>query len=243
VTEHDQRTCLRCGKPAGDRRFCESCHSQFDSFTESLTRVAVGEVTGRPAAEVRRAASFGASEPERLAKTDQPPRECARLEEVLTPAEVDAELESYRRADAAGDAQAATNLGVRFEEKGDFEAALAAYRRAERRGDVNGSFNLGCLLAEMGDLPGAKAALGRADERGDAAAASNLGVLLEEEGDVDGALAAYRRAAERGDGAGAYNLRLLLARERPGPVERPPRRWVVAVCLVAVAAIVIARRR
>ncbi len=141
----------------------------------------------------------------------QPSRDVARLEDVLSTKEVDPELAACLQADAAGDPQGATNLGVLLEQRGDLDGALAAYRRADRRGDVNGAFNLGCLLAERGDLKGARAALQRADERGDAAAASNLGVLLERQGDLDGALAAYRRGDERGDGAAALNLGLLLA--------------------------------
>lgn len=215
----------------------------------------------------------------------QPPEECARLEDVLTPKHVDAELEACMRADAAGDPQGATNVGVLLEEGGDLQGALAAYRRADRRGDVNGSFNLGCLLAEMGDLPGAQEALRRADERGDGAAASNLGVLLERQGDLEGALAAYRRGDERGDALAAFNLGLLLAArgeaagaraayrraaERGDPevgeraaeaeagltVEAPQvtvseaerhetsrTGWIVAVCLLALVAIVITRGR
>ena len=140
-----------------------------------------------------------------------PRRDVARLEDVLSKKEVDPELAACLQADAAGDPQGATNLGVLLEQRGDVDGALAAYRRADRRGDVNGTFNLGCLLAEQGDLGGARSALQRADERGDAAAASNLGVLLEREGELEGALAAYRRGDERGDGAAALNLGLLLA--------------------------------
>jgi TPR repeat protein len=120
-------------------------------------------------------------------------------------------LAAYRRADAAGHPQRATNLGILLEQQGDLEGALAAYRRADERGDVNGSFNLGCLLTELGDLPGAIAALRRTDQRGDPTGASNLGVLLEQQGDFEGALAAYRRADERGDVNGSFNLGLLLA--------------------------------
>jgi tetratricopeptide (TPR) repeat protein len=158
-------------------------------------------------------ASPGPLDLERLNEGARPRREVARFEEVLTPAATDFDdvLAVYRQADAAGDPQGSTNLGVMLEQQGDLEGALAAYERADERGDVNGSFNLGCLLTELGDLPGALAALRRADERGDAGGASNLGVLLGEQGDLDGALAAYQRADERGDATGALNLGLLLA--------------------------------
>jgi len=141
----------------------------------------------------------------------QPAREVARLEDVLTPRDADPELAACLQADAAGEPQGATNLGVLLEERGDVQGALAAYRRADRRGDAVGAFNLGCLLAELGEEQDAVAAFRRADERGDSAAASNLGVLLEGQNDIDGALAAYRRGDERGDGTAAFNLGLLLA--------------------------------
>lgn len=246
MTEHDQTVCLRCGKPVGDRRFCEPCYSQLSSFTESVRHVR-GDISdvihsaapaGREVRHGQRLAAGGgdshdpppaqdailelcggALEPGKLSSgayarpdaTSRRPREVARFDAVLTPDEVDPELEACRRADAAGDPQGATNLGVLLEERGDLEGALAAYRRADRRGDVNGSFNLGCLLSEMGDPAGAQDALQRADERGDAAAASNLGVLLERQGNLDGALAAYRRGDGRGGAVAAFNLGLLLA--------------------------------
>jgi hypothetical protein len=31
--DHDQRVCPRCGEPAGDYRFCQSCSSHIDSLT------------------------------------------------------------------------------------------------------------------------------------------------------------------------------------------------------------------
>jgi hypothetical protein len=243
--DHDQRGCLRCGKSAGEWRFCESCRSKFGLFLERPIGVAacaeeevsiVAPVAREPAVAPKMAAGGGdrqdpgpgqnlgtrlregaleadrisAGGDERAGQAGPPAREVARFEDVLSPAELDAELEPYRRADAAGDPEAATKLGVLLEQRGDIKGALAAYRRADRRGSVSGSFNLGCLLAEMGEVEEAKAALRRADERGDAAGASNLGVLLERQGDLDGALAAYRRADERGDAIGAFNLALLL---------------------------------
>lgn len=248
--DHDQGACLRCGEPAGDQRFCESCRSQLDPSAESGSgdaadagaalrssvqarrEVRLEQAAGadlRPAErltiDVRGSLSVDArggafelewvsSGPdERLSERAQPPREVARFEDVLAPATADADrvLAAYRWADAAGDAQGSTNLGVLLEQRGDLEGAIAAYRRGDERGDVNGSFNLGCLLAELGDAAGAQVALQRADERGDGAGASNLGLLLERQGDLDGALAAYRRADERGDAYGSFNLGLLLA--------------------------------
>lgn len=162
---------------------------------ESAAAVSAGHIS-EAAALAPAAALVGGAAAAGLAERDPEPEDPIAL---------------YSRADAAGDAAAATNLGVVLEQRGDLEGAIAAYRRADERGDVNGSFNLGCLLSELGDGSGAMAALRRADVRGDAAGASNLGVLLERAGDVDGALAAYRRADERGDANGAFNLGLLLA--------------------------------
>jgi TPR repeat protein len=159
-----------------------------------------------PAAPAQEPAAAGAAA---AAVTSTEEVSAARQLEVE--GDVEGALAAYQRADAAGDPQGATNLGVLLEQQGDLDGALAAYRRADERGDVNGAFNLGCLLAELGDMPGAIGALRRADERGDPAGASNLGVLLEQQGDLDGAFAAYRRADERGDANGSFNLGLLLA--------------------------------
>ena len=103
---------------------------------------------------------------------------------------------TYRRADAAGDARGAFNLGVLLHQRRDFAAAAAAYERAELRGDRDAAFNLGVLLYERGDLDGAEAAWRRCLSRHHVQAAANLGFLLQRRGDLDGARAAYA-AAER----------------------------------------------
>ena len=87
-------------------------------------------------------------------------------EEPLSPTE-QAEL-TYRRADEAGDAGGAFNLGVLLYQRGEFAAAAAAYERAELRGDRDAAFNLGVLLYEQGDLDGAEAAWRRCVSRHDA---------------------------------------------------------------------------
>ena len=116
------------------------------------------------------------------------------VEQPVSPTE-HAEL-TYRRADEAGDAVGAFNLGVLLYKRGEFAAAAAAYERAELRGNRDAAFNLGVLLYEQGDLDGAEAAWRRCVSRHDARAAANLGFLLERRGDLDGAEAAYS-AAER----------------------------------------------
>jgi tetratricopeptide (TPR) repeat protein len=115
--------------------------------------------------------------------------------EEPVPSASDAEL-TYRRADAAGDARGAFNLGVLLHERREFAAAAAAYERAELRGDRDAAFNLGVLLYEQGDLDGAEAAWRRCLSRHHVQAAANLAFLLQRRGDLDGARAAYA-AAER----------------------------------------------
>ena len=110
----------------------------------------------------------------------------------------DAEL-AYRRADAAGDAGGAFNLGVLLHQRGDFAAAAAVYERAELRGDRDAAFNLGILLYEQGDLDGAEAAWRRCLSRQYVPAAANLGFLLEHRGDLEGARAAYAAAQRWAD--------------------------------------------
>ena len=129
---------------------------------------------------------------------------------------------AYSRADMAGHAAAACNLGVLLEARGDIAGAEAAYRRAAKRDDANGAFNLGVLLEECDDRAGAERAYGRADRLGHAAAAGNLGVLLAEQGQVGAAEAAFRRADERGDPNAAANLAALRTPTAPSqPAVRP----------------------
>ena len=119
---------------------------------------------------------------ERWAAAD---RVAGGVEQPVSPTE-HAEL-TYRRADEAGDAVGAFNLGVLLYKRGEFAAAAAAYERAELRGNRDAAFNLGVLLYEQGDLDGAEAAWRRCVSRHDARAAANLGFLLERRGDLDGA--------------------------------------------------------
>ncbi len=103
---------------------------------------------------------------------------------------------TYRRADAAGDAGGAFNLGVLLHQQREFAAAAAAYERAERRGDRDATFNLGVLLYEQGDLDGAERAWRRCLRHHHVQAAANLGFLLQRRGDLEGAHVA-KAAAER----------------------------------------------
>jgi O-antigen/teichoic acid export membrane protein/tetratricopeptide (TPR) repeat protein len=103
---------------------------------------------------------------------------------------------TYRRADAAGDAVGAFNLGVLLHQQREFASAAAAYERAEQRGDRDAAFNLGVLLYEQGDLDGAERAWRRCLRRHHVQAAANLGFLLQRRGDLEGAHVA-KAAAER----------------------------------------------
>jgi TPR repeat protein len=85
---------------------------------------------------------------------------------------------SYSRADQAGAASGAFNLGALLHQQGDTVGAAAAYERAEQRGDLDAAFNLGVLLYEVGDLDGAEAAWRRSAGRGHTRAAENLDFLL-----------------------------------------------------------------
>ena len=118
---------------------------------------------------------------------------------------------TYRRADAAGDAGGAFNLGVLLHQQREFAAAEAAYERAEQRGDGDAAFNLGVLLYEQGDLDGAEAAWRRCLKHHHVQAAANLGFLLQRRGDLEGAHVA-KAAAERW--AATETL--------PSTVETPP---------------------
>lgn len=83
------------------------------------------------------------------------PHRVARFEEVLRPkpTDVDRALAEYRQADAAGDPEGSTKLGVLLEQQGDREGAIAAYRRADERGDANGSYSLAPEPAERETPP------------------------------------------------------------------------------------------
>jgi len=95
--------------------------------------------------------------------------------------------DAYRHADAAGSAEAASNLGALLFERGDVEGAHAALVRADKRGSGMGTFRLGFLLQEIGRTEEAERAYRRAVERGNEHAANNLAVMLRSRGDHAGA--------------------------------------------------------
>lgn len=53
--EQDQRVCPRCGKPAGEYRFCQSCRSHIDSLLGTSSRAGAGATApSQPATQVLR---------------------------------------------------------------------------------------------------------------------------------------------------------------------------------------------
>jgi Flp pilus assembly protein TadD len=132
---------------------------------------------------------------------------------------------AYRRADALGSGEGASQLGLLLFERGDVEEAEGALRRSDRRGHPMGTFRLGFLLLEKGDAPGAEAAYRRATERGSLLAANNLAYLLDKRGDSESAVPLYEYLARSGDEAQAASARQALVRlgklPRPRPVPPP----------------------
>lgn len=227
MTEHDQGVCLRCGQPAGNHRFCESCRSQFETWCcgRPAARGSDAIHSVAPAAgEVRleEAGVGGDGRSDRITAKSSvgagPVDSDPSLAESLTAHVRDGAVESDKLstgAEASSRPQQPRDV-ARFEEVltergGDPE--LAVYAQADAAGEPHGATNLGVLLEQRGDLEGALAAYGRADRRGDVDGSFNLGCLLAEMGDVPGAIAALRRADERGDAGGASNLGVLLERE------------------------------
>ncbi|GAA1773077.1 CHAT domain-containing protein [Nonomuraea bangladeshensis] len=131
--------------------------------------------------------------------------------------------DDLRRADVQGSAEAAADLGILLEHRGEFAAALAAYQRADERGLKEGSFNLGDFLLRAGRPHAAMAAFRRADERGHARGANNHGVMLAARMDFHAAEQAFARAVRRGFPDAAIHLAARLAGRDDG--EQDLRRW------------------
>jgi tetratricopeptide (TPR) repeat protein len=127
--------------------------------------------------------------------------------------------QAYRRADAAGGADGASNLGVLLFERGDVEAARAALERADSRGSGMGAFRLGFLLQETGQTVEAEQAYRRGVERGNKHAANNLAVMLRQRGDHAGAREVEQRIARATGGGGADGV-VVEGRRRGTPASR-----------------------
>jgi TPR repeat protein len=74
-------------------------------------------------------------------------------------------LETYRKADEAGDPAGAYNLGVVLQTKGEMEEAEEAFRRADERGHPMAPYALGEMLEERGDHEAAREAFERSADR------------------------------------------------------------------------------
>jgi tetratricopeptide (TPR) repeat protein len=109
----------------------------------------------------------------------------------------------------AGDAAAATTLGLRAQERGDTGEALEWLTKGAEGEDVMAATNLGLLAKERGDQDEALTWLTEGAEGGDVMAATNLGLLAKERGDEDEAKRWLERGAEGGDQLAAEELERL----------------------------------
>lgn len=117
---------------------------------------------------------------------------------------------AYRRADEAGSAEAAANLGALLFERHRVRAARECLERADARGSAMGSFRLGFLLSEAGE--DGEPAYRRAVDRGSTWAVSNLATILLRRGDHAGAREIYEHAVDADDPAAATEARLQIRR-------------------------------
>ena len=134
---------------------------------------------------------------------------------------------ALRELAEAGDAEAQTELGERYEEGRsgvvrDYEAAVGFYRRAAEQGDARGQGNLGAMYANGTGVP-------RDDEaavmwwrlalkQGAARAQNGLGVMYRDgrgvSQDHGEAVRWFRRSAEQGNARGQHNLGRMYATGR-----------------------------
>ncbi len=134
---------------------------------------------------------------------------------------------AYHRADAAGSAEGAAELGMLLYERGAIAEARAALARADERGSAAGTFRLGFLLDEQGEKAEAEPVYRRAVERGNVHAANNLAVTLSRRGDWAGARELYQRMAQSADPRSAAKGREQVRRidaaggRRPRPIPPP----------------------
>jgi TPR repeat protein len=113
---------------------------------------------------------------------------------------------AFARAAEEGNSDAANNLGVLLEERGDMNGAENWYRKAAENGAPYAAYNLAVVLAGKGDQVEAEDWYRRAANAGDEDAANNLGVILDERGQSAEAEQWYRKAAQAGQALAAHNL-------------------------------------
>ena len=113
---------------------------------------------------------------------------------------------AFIRAAEAGNRDAANNLGVVLEERGDTKGAEAWYRKAAGQGDVFAAYNLAVILDERGEIPEAQKWYRLAADAGDPDAQNNLANILDDQGQSAEAEALYRKAAASGLNLAFHNL-------------------------------------
>ena len=132
----------------------------------------------------------------------------------------DLPVAALRELAEAGDAEAQTELGERYEEgrdgvARDYEAAVALYRRAAEQGDARGQGNLGAMYDNGWGVPQddeiAVRWHRRAVEQGNARAQNGLGSMYRDGlggvlQDYTEAVRWFRLSAEQGDFRGQTNL-------------------------------------
>ena len=113
---------------------------------------------------------------------------------------------AFIRAAESGIRDAANNLGVVLEERGETRGAEAWYRKAAELGDVFAAYNLAVILDERGDVPEAQKWYRLAADAGDPDAQNNLANILDDQGQHAEAEALYRQAAASGLNLAVHNL-------------------------------------
>lgn len=115
----------------------------------------------------------------------------------------------YEEARRGGRANAASNLGLLYREKGNIQKAMDMYEEALRGGDAEGAVNLGNLHKEMGNISKATGLYEEARNRGMAVASFNLAHIYREAGDIPKAVELYNEASRGGNAKASFNLGLL----------------------------------
>jgi len=114
--------------------------------------------------------------------------------------------ELYRLALDAGMADAASDLGLLNQQRGDLQMAEKFYEDARRNGSAEGAHRLAKLHHRRGDLVKARDLYEEARRGGSAEAACELGMLADELGDISRAEELFWEARRGGDKDAAYLL-------------------------------------
>ncbi|WP_327728993.1 tetratricopeptide repeat protein [Streptomyces sp. NBC_00487] len=106
----------------------------------------------------------------------------------------------------SGDSEAAYEIGMLLEKKGDLVGAEAWYRRSSKGSNADAMHNLAFLVRDGGDEAGALDWWKRAVEAGNLHAAFHLGWHQERNGNNSTAEKYYRKAALGGDGHACFHI-------------------------------------